>query len=242
MKRTILKKKESGTEGRKKRKQETKEAEKLKKFFVPFFKRCSSANTADNPISKVQSDQSEQEPEKFDQSKEDSKKIGQSEKTIEKVLNVKEEPESDVPDFISKHDVRLMNFDKNTKKPILSNRMRAKITKLGSKYRAMSSNCFKRKLANGEEVTRSWLMYSPSKKVAYCICCLLYCRSDHQSSLQQEAGFSQWKAPERMIVHENAKHHRECVKKWKELKRNLSNKTGIIDAKFHVQIEKEKQK
>ena len=54
----------------------------MKKFFVPFFKRCSSANTAHNPISKVQSDQSEQEPEK----------VGQSEKEIEKVLNVNEAP------------------------------------------------------------------------------------------------------------------------------------------------------
>ena len=60
--------------------------------------------------------------------------------------------------------------------------------------------------------------------------------------MQQEAGFSQWKAPERMIVHENAKHHRECSKTWKELERNLSNKTGIIGAEFQVQIEKEKQK
>ena len=82
--------------------------------------------------------------------------------------------------------------------------MRAEITKLGSKYfqnshgpflpknnRAISSNWFKRKLANGEEVTCFWLMYSPSKKAAYCICSLLYCRSDHRSSLQQEPGFSQ---------------------------------------------------
>ena len=102
----------------------------------------------------------------------------------------------------------------------------------------MSSNWFKRKLANGEEVTRSWLMYSPSKKAAYCICCLLYCRLDHQSSLQQEAGFSQWKALERMIVHENAKHHRECFKTWKEPERNLSNKTEIIDAGFMYKLKK----
>ena len=167
MKRSILKKNESGTEGRKRRKQEAKEAEKLKKFFVPFFKRCSSANTADNPISKVQSDQFEKEPEEVGQSKQESEEIGQSKKEIEKVLNVKEEPESGVPGFISKRDVGLMNFDKNTGKPILSNKMRAEITKLGSKYfqnshgpflpknnRAMSSNWFQRKLANGEEVTR----------------------------------------------------------------------------------------
>ena len=67
--------------------------------------------------------------------------------------------------------------------------MTAKITKLGSKNShgpflpeincAMSNSWFKRKLANGEEVTRSWPMYSGSKKAAYCICCLRYCRSDH---------------------------------------------------------------
>ena len=112
MKRTIPKKKESEAEGRKRRKQEAKEAEKLKKFFVPFFKRCSSANTADNPISKVQSDRFEQEPEEVGQSKQESEKIGQPWKEIEKVLNVNEEPESDVPNFILKRDVGLMNFDK----------------------------------------------------------------------------------------------------------------------------------
>ena len=170
-------------------------------------------------------------------------------------MNLNEEPESDVQDFISKRDVGLMNSNKNIRKPILSNRMRAEITKLGSKYFqnshgpfllknncAMSSNWLKRKLANGEEVTRSWLMYLPSKKAAYSIYCQLYCRSNHQSSLQQEAGFSQRKAPERMIVHKNAKHHRKCFETWKELERNLTNKTGIIDAEFHVQIDKEKQK
>ena len=119
----------------------------------------------------MQSDQSEQEPEEVGQSKQESEEIGRSEKKIEKALNVNEEPKSDIPDFISKRDVGLMNFDKNTGKPILSNRMRAKITKLSAKYfqnnhgpflpknnRAMSNNWFQRKLANGEEVTRSWLM------------------------------------------------------------------------------------
>ena len=82
----------------------------------------------------MQSDQSEQEPEEVGQSKQKSEEIDQPEKEIEKVLNVNEEPEFDVPDFISKRDVGLMNFDINTGKTILSNRMRAEITKLGSKY------------------------------------------------------------------------------------------------------------
>ena len=82
----------------------------------------------------MQSDQSEQEPEKAGQSKQESEEIGPSDKEIEKVLNVNEEPTSDVPDFISNCDVGLINVDKNTGKPILSNRMRAEITKCGSKY------------------------------------------------------------------------------------------------------------
>ena len=131
---TTIKKKEIKTEGRKRRKQGAKEAEKLKKFFVVFFKRCSSANTADNPISKVQSNQSEQKSEKVVPSNQESEEIGPSEKEIEKILNVKEEPESDVQDFISNRDVGLIIFDKNIRKPILSNRMTAEITKLGSVF------------------------------------------------------------------------------------------------------------
>ena len=82
----------------------------------------------------MQSDQAEQEPEEVGQSKQESEEIDQSEKEIEKVLNVNEEPKFDVPDFISNRDVGLINFDKNTGKPIFSNRMRAEITKFGLKY------------------------------------------------------------------------------------------------------------
>ena len=62
----------------------------------------------------MKSDQSKQEPEEIGKSKQESEEIGQSEKEIEKVLNVNEEPGSDVPDFISKRDVGLINFDINT--------------------------------------------------------------------------------------------------------------------------------
>ena len=130
-----------------------------------------------------------------------------------------------VPEVIEQHDIGLLKFDKDTGKEILPYALRTEIIKLGSKYfqnsegpflptnnRSMNKTWFKRKLGNGrgEEVTRSWLVYSPSKKSTFCICCLLYSRSDHQSSLEQESGFNQWKAPERISVYENAKNHREC--------------------------------
>ena len=108
----------------------------------------------------------------------------------------------------------------------------------------MNKTWFKKKLGNGhgEEVTRAWLVYSPSKKSAFCICCLLYSQSDHQSSLEQESGFNQWKVPERISVHENTKNHWECFTQWKEMERNLARNRGAIDAVFQPQIEKEKQK
>ncbi|XP_022247471.1 uncharacterized protein LOC106464101 [Limulus polyphemus] len=108
----------------------------------------------------------------------------------------------------------------------------------------MNKTWFKRKLGNGhgEEVTRSWLVCSTSKKSAFCICCILYSRSDHQSSLEQESGFNQWKARERISVHENVKNHRECFIQWKEVEINLAENKGVIDAELQSQIEKEKQK
>lgn len=135
--------------------------------------------------------------------------------------------------------------------------MRTEIIKLGLKYfqndegpflstnnRSMNKTWFKRKLGNdhGQEITRSWLVYSPSKKSVFCICCLLLSRSNYQSTLEQESGFNQWKAPERISVYENAKNHRECFTQWKEMERNSATNSGVIDAKFWSQIEREKQK
>ncbi|XP_013776349.1 uncharacterized protein LOC106461103 [Limulus polyphemus] len=108
----------------------------------------------------------------------------------------------------------------------------------------MNKTWFKRKFGNGhgEEVTHSWLVYSPSKKSEFCICCLLYSWSDHQSSLEQKSGFNQWKTHERISVHENAKNHQEYFTQWNEMERNVAENRGVIDAELQSQIEKKKQK
>ncbi|XP_077263727.1 zinc finger MYM-type protein 1-like [Temnothorax americanus] len=162
-----------------------------------------------------------------------------------------------IPEIIEQHDIGLLKFDKNTEKAILPDALKTEIIKLGSKYfqnsegpfqptnnRSMNKTWFKRKLGTcrGKEVTRSWLIYSPSKKSAFCICCLLFSQLDHQSTLEQENGFKQWKAPERISMHKNAKNHRECFTQWKEMERNLVANSGVIDAELRLQIEREKQK
>ena len=161
-----------------------------------------------------------------------------------------------IPEVIKQHDIGLLHFDKKTGKSILSDGLKTEIIKMGSKYfqntegpflptnnRCMNKSWFKKKLGNrGEEVTRSWLVYSPSKKSAFCICCLIFSQLDNQSSLEHENGLTHWKAPERLTVHENAKNHRECFTQWKEMERHFAANKGIVDAELQTQIETEKQK
>ncbi|XP_071528856.1 uncharacterized protein [Panulirus ornatus] len=150
-----------------------------------------------------------------------------------------------IPEVIKEHAIGLLKFDKDIGKAILSDALRTESIKLGLKYFQISEgpflptkNCsmnktwFKRKLGNvhSEEVTRKWLVYSPSKKSAFCICCLLFSRSDHQSSLEQE----------RFSVHENAKNHQKCFTQWK-MERNLAE-NRVMDTKLESQVEKQKQK
>ena len=124
----------------------------------------------------------------------------ESDDTEPSELDGVEELRNGIPEVIEQHDIGLLKFDKDTGKAILPDALRTEIIKLGPKYfqnsegtflqtnnRSMNKTWFKRKLGKGrgEEVTRSWLVYSPSKNSAFCICCLLYSRSDHQSSLEQ---------------------------------------------------------
>lgn len=94
-----------------------------------------------------------------------------------------------VSELVQNHDLGLLKFDAGTGKAVVSDAVRTEVVKLGAKYfqngegpflptnnRSMTKGWFKKKLGDGrgEEVTRSWLAYSPSKKAAFCICCLLF--------------------------------------------------------------------
>ena len=92
-----------------------------------------------------------------------------------------------VPDVLKFHDVGYLEFDEVTKLPKIPQSLRDELITLGlilfqhtdnlpllCGERSMTSAWFKRRLANGEEVNRSWLLYSPINKAAYCFCCLLF--------------------------------------------------------------------
>ncbi|KAJ6660911.1 hypothetical protein lerEdw1_017068 [Lerista edwardsae] len=133
------------------------------------------------------------------------------------------EPQIAIPEVIEKHDIGLLEFSKDSGKAIVTDNLRTEIVQRGPMYfqnsegpslpaknHSMSKSWFKRKLEDGcgGEVLRSWLVYSPSKRSAFCLCCLLFSWSDPQSSLEQENGFSHWKLPSQIPAHEKAKNHR----------------------------------
>ncbi|XP_048344871.1 uncharacterized protein LOC125428571 isoform X2 [Sphaerodactylus townsendi] len=160
---------------------------------------------------------------------------------------------------ILKHDVGLLPFDEQTQRPQISDALRTQMVQMGFRYfqnsegpfkpipprnRRMTERWFKMRSGDGQgkEVTRSWLMYSPSKGTAFCFCCLLFSRSDVQSAWERESGFDQWKRNNMVILHENGSNHRECFTQWKLMERNLAKSRGMIDTDLQTEVEKERQK
>ena len=110
--------------------------------------------------------------------------------------------------------------------------------------RSMTTTWFKRKLANGEEVNRSRLLYSPKKEAAYCFFCMLFIsstNSNYGSSFALADGFKRWRKAEKLAAHEISFCHHQSFTNWKEAKRNIINRKGI-DKKLEDQIQTEKQR
>nr|XP_047144739.1 zinc finger MYM-type protein 5-like [Hydra vulgaris] len=59
--------------------------------------------------------------------------------------------------------------------------------------RKFSSIYYKRTLPNGEEVSRSWLIYSVSKNVVFCLCCKLFGKSKSSLPALEGSGLNDWK-------------------------------------------------
>lgn len=271
MDRPFTKKKRSGAEGRKRRKLEAEESEKSRQFLETFFGQPGTSRSVEvvapaaTPLELPEAEKEAQDElapypnviaggEVEDQIDVPSEGAGSAD--TEQIIDCLRRSPIPTEEVIQERDIGLLKFDRNTGKVIMADALRLEIVNLGSKYfqnsegpflptknRSMTKAWFKRRLGNGrgEEVTRSWLVYSPSKKSAFCICCLLFSRSANQSSLEQESGFKQWKLPDRISLHENAKNHRECFTMWKEMEANLVENRGVIDAALQTAMETEKK-
>lgn len=58
--------------------------------------------------------------------------------------------------------------------------------------RRFSVNSYRRRMDNGEEMLRPWLVYSVCKDAIFCFCCRLFGKT-HFSPLTSETGYCDWK-------------------------------------------------
>jgi len=88
---------------------------------------------------------------------------------------------------------------------------------------------YKKRLPNGEEVCREWLVYSVSNNAVFCFCCKLFSKKDGLSVLQ-EGGSSDWKNISAVLSsHEKSLEHLENFLSWRELQLRLSKGKTVDD-------------
>uniref|UniRef100_A0A8C3HBI5 TTF-type domain-containing protein n=1 Tax=Chrysemys picta bellii TaxID=8478 RepID=A0A8C3HBI5_CHRPI len=91
-------------------------------------------------------------------------------------------------------------------------------------------------MKNGEQINRSWLVYSQTKDVVFCFCCKLFCNSD---IFLATAGFNDWRnLHQHLKEHETSKNHLRSLTNWIELSNRLRTGT-TIDAVQQRQLNSE---
>ena len=104
----------------------------------------------------------------------------------------------------------------------------------------LSKKWFYKKLKNGDEVLRSWLLYSNSHSGLYCFCCWLFQSRNDNSPFVFKPFVKFWHLNPGISSHENSKVHKQCFDKWNELALRLQVQT--IDKEMQNLMNKEKKK
>ena len=183
-----------------------------------------------------------------------------STKAVEKLIiscDVSQSDRANVHPAIVNRDVGFINFVTSGRADV-DEILRNKMVSLGSGYfqnvnkelasvkygikRGLTVNWFVKSLQNGEEVVRTWFIYSPFKKAAYCFCCLLFsdCPDNLKSAFESRKGFTKWQQNDELHVHESSLFHREAFMKWKELEQIMKQRDQI-DEVLAKQIENERE-
>ncbi|XP_012562182.2 zinc finger MYM-type protein 1-like [Hydra vulgaris] len=98
-----------------------------------------------------------------------------------------------------------------------------------------------RKLPNGEELCRSWLLYSVLKDSVFCFCCKLFSMKAIGISSLTHTGSSDWKNKAAILSsHEKSLEHLQNYQKWKELHQRLQ-RDSTIDAEILRKMKNEEK-
>ncbi|XP_050507978.1 zinc finger MYM-type protein 5-like [Diabrotica virgifera virgifera] len=94
-----------------------------------------------------------------------------------------------------------------------------------AKGRKLNNAYFNRKMENGETVLRTWLLYSQSLDSVFCFCCKIFATPESSNFTE---GFQDWgNLSKALHRHETSRNHMKNFLKWKDLERELKNKTTI---------------
>ena len=105
----------------------------------------------------------------------------------------------------------------------------------------LSKKWFYKKLKNGDEVLRSWLLYSNSHSGLYCFCCRLFQSRNNNSPFVFKSFVKFWHLNLCISSHENSKVHKQCFDKWNELALRLQVHQ-TIDREMQNLMNKEKNR
>lgn len=95
------------------------------------------------------------------------------------------------------------------------NFIQSKIQYSIGKVRFYNNNMFFSKLPNGEQISRTWLVYSHKSGKVFCTPCWLF---KNESSNLATDSFNDWKnAHKRLKEHEESLNHKTCLLKLKDL-------------------------
>src|SRR6266508_4302787 len=107
--------------------------------------------------------------------------------------------------------------------------------------RYFSYTHYSRKMSNGEDRDRKWLVYSKHVNRVFCFCCKIFNSENCKSSFGHD-GFKDWRhVHDRLKEHKASKDHITNMNSWNELRARL-NKHETIDKELQHQITKEKER
>lgn len=101
--------------------------------------------------------------------------------------------------------------------------------------RVLPISIFKKKLVNGETVSRDWLVWSRAKEALYCVPCRIFSNlpQTQKSVLASADGYSasrKWKKlHDKIPEHENTVSHKNCYVLWKTEQRKSRTATSLND-------------